>query len=134
MCAKLYLGKSNQVQSKCCTYECHNFSIFQLSPLCPPVWPLPDSKRTAGPSLARPCKHPSAAEGATEFLDASGLQMCCQLCQGSPWRGPWQLVPWLQLALTLICPKRGREIQAGIQHLVQDNLCGHRVNHYLVKH
>lgn len=33
--------------------------------------------------------------------------MCCQLCQGSPWRGLWQLVPWIQLALHLICPQRG---------------------------
>jgi len=49
MCAKLYLKRFNQVQSKCCTYECHNFSIFQLSTLCPPAWPLPDSKRTVDP-------------------------------------------------------------------------------------
>lgn len=32
----------------------------------------------------------------------AGLQMFCQLCQGSPWSGQWQPVPRLQLAASLI--------------------------------
>ncbi|KAA0712129.1 hypothetical protein E1301_Tti020507 [Triplophysa tibetana] len=45
------------------TYEIHNFSIFHLSPLCPPTWPLPDSRGTAGSSPTRPCQRPRLQGG-----------------------------------------------------------------------